>query len=498
MRRLRAASQHATTRPCGGCFVVSRRPRPAVRENSSVQSLYSIGRVGHSAARRSLQAALKFSLHVAVAASVLAFAAPASAQNDWVNPDVNALREEVSRLRAELGSLTGGALGGSGVFQPTGDLSSDVVLRLGQFENQLRVLTGRLEQLEFQVRQLSAGGSSELDGLRYRLEAIEGRLEIAPPAQAGLAPTADGVGRSYQLSQQPVDGSGRSSVAGAPISPNPTVGGGQVVGQPLGVQGQGGFSQGAQPPTIVGQGATSGSTQTATLDQGAVIQTQPISPGQAARQQQFGGQTAPQPVPAPSAGGAAAGSPFAGCEVDQNGNVRCPNNQVAGVQAPSQSPQISGPAAAGTLGVIPGQDAPGSSAQPPIFEQGGGADASFDTAVAQVRAGAFDDAERSLRSFVSQYPDDDRVGDAKYWIGETHYVRGQFAEAARVFLDAYREHPGAEKAPDSLLKLGMTFAQLNQRDEACLTFREVNARFPGAPENVRSRAEIESRRAGCE
>lgn len=183
-----------------------------------------------------------------------------------------------------------------------------------------------------------------------------------------------------------------------------------------------------------------------------------------------------------------------GVEVDEQGRLR---GSTAGGSA--TAPQ--------TLGVLESDRQLGAVRQSPIYDTpsaGGGqatasatADEAYRGAVESVRSGAFDQAERQLRAFVDAHPSDRRVGDAKYWLGETHYVRGQFGDAARVFLDAYRQHPASDRAPDSLLKLGMTLAQLNQREEACLTFDEVLNRFPGAPSNVRNRAALEANRAGC-
>ena len=334
-------------------------------------------------------------------AAIAALIAPAAvrldhaiAQNEWVNPDVNALRDEIRRMQTEISALRGGAGGGG--------LDTDSYVRMERIETELRNVVGRLEQLEFAQRRSEQQMAATLESLGYRLDAVEQGLGIEG---GGAVPP----------------------IGAAPVGPAPAPAGNYGGEQPYNATG----GQAVDPPLAA--------------------------------------------APAPGVAG--------GVVVGPDGSIL---GSAAAVTAGAGAPP-------GVLGQINSDPALG----PRPVAQAGNADAAFSEAVSRVRAGAFEDAERLLRGFVDQYPQDQRVGDAKYWVGETHFVRGQYAEAARVFLDAYRQHPSSTRAPDSLLKLGMTLAQLKQRDEACLTFREVSARYPNAPPTVRQRAALEAERAGC-
>ncbi len=91
-------------------------------------------------------------------------------------------------------------------------------------------------------------------------------------------------------------------------------------------------------------------------------------------------------------------------------------------------------------------------------------------------------AEAAFRQFLALYPNDTLAGNAQYWLGETHFARGDYKGAADAYLKGYKAYQKSEKAPDTLLKLGMSLAALGQKQEACSTFGELDAKYPKAPE----------------
>jgi len=121
----------------------------------------------------------------------------------------------------------------------------------------------------------------------------------------------------------------------------------------------------------------------------------------------------------------------------------------------------------------------------------------YEFAFGLLRQANYKDAEVALKDFVTQNPDDKLAGNALYWLGETYYVRGNFAEAAVTFAEGYQKYPKSSKAADNLLKLGMALAQLGQVPDACKTFAQLQKEFPSAPANLKERAQRESQRAGC-
>ncbi|MEQ1711590.1 MAG: tol-pal system protein YbgF [Hyphomicrobium sp.] len=192
---------------------------------------------------------------------------------------------------------------------------------------------------------------------------------------------------------------------------------------------------------------------------------------------------------------------------------------VAGFRAPE--PQGSSASGFGSTVVTPGgadSDAIGGliagqsgaqqgGAQPPATRQpaalapsaasDAGAKQLYETAYGHLLQQDYGAAESAFDDFIKRYPSDGLAGNAQYWLGESHYVRGQYKAAAGAFLKGYQTYGRSAKAPDSLLKLAMSLERLGQKDQACLSYGELGTKFPNAPAHVKARAQSERQRIGC-
>ena len=189
--------------------------------------------------------------------------------------------------------------------------------------------------------------------------------------------------------------------------------------------------------------------------------------------------------------------------------------------ATGQSFQNSGSDGFGATTVTPGQDAIGGllsgDAPPPSAAAGSGADASagvataalppasdgvepkqlYETAYGYLLQRDYGAAEAAFDDFLKRFPTDSLSGNAQYWLGESHFVRGQYKAAAGAFLKGYQTYAQSQKAPDSLLKLAMSLDKLGQKDAACSSFAELGVRFPNAAQSIKARAQSERQRVGC-
>ena len=181
------------------------------------------------------------------------------------------------------------------------------------------------------------------------------------------------------------------------------------------------------------------------------------------------------------------------------------------VQAPvplSQNNAAAAPevTANGTLGALKVQDgrvvggvnnpqAPALPATPPDY--GLTPQEQYDRAFAFLRQANYPEAETAFKNFIDKNPKEKLIDNAKYWYGETLYVRARFDESAVAFADAYQQNPQGTKAPDSLLKLAMSLGALNKTADACVALTELKTKYTSAPATVKSRAEDERVRLKC-
>ncbi len=127
----------------------------------------------------------------------------------------------------------------------------------------------------------------------------------------------------------------------------------------------------------------------------------------------------------------------------------------------------------------------------------GTAQEQYDHAFGLLSRTRYDEAAGAFGAFLEQHPEDALAGNAKYWLGETYYVQGQYADAAVTFAEGYQAYPESPKAPDNLLKLGKSLSALGQSEDACGTFDELIKRYGSASPSVISQAKAERKRLSC-
>jgi tol-pal system protein YbgF len=115
-----------------------------------------------------------------------------------------------------------------------------------------------------------------------------------------------------------------------------------------------------------------------------------------------------------------------------------------------------------------------------------------------LRQNQFDKAEVALTAFIETHAGDPLTANARYWLGETYYVRQDYERAARTFFDGYNQSPQGPKAAGSLLKLGMSLSHLEKPEDACITFAKLEQEFPDASPSVKTVMNRERQRNACQ
>ena len=175
-----------------------------------------------------------------------------------------------------------------------------------------------------------------------------------------------------------------------------------------------------------------------------------------------------------------------------------PTATVAGPSRPSEPP----PANLAITSPRPRSDTP-TVAEPPRSSPGpavlpaGNEMEQYSFAQRLVAQTRYDEAEGALREFVRRNPNSALIDNARYWLGETYYVRKRYEDAAATFLEAYQGNPKGAKAPDSLLKLGLSLAALRKTPEACVALGKLTREHQSAESGIIRRAEQEKSSLNC-
>ena len=201
----------------------------------------------------------------------------------------------------------------------------------------------------------------------------------------------------------------------------------------------------------------------------------------------------------------------------ENGTAQT-GNQIAAAPSPAGVQKVvPGSAQPGVLGVMPQSELakttdatmsepgpvtanvlPGEPVKAPGVLPEGTVKERYSFAFDLLRKANYDQAEVALKEFMEAHSDDALAGNARYWLAESYYVRGQYVQAAEAFVTGYQANATGPKAPDMLLKLGMSMSNLDKKAEACASFGKLLKDFPEAPERILSKVSFESNKMGCE
>lgn len=121
----------------------------------------------------------------------------------------------------------------------------------------------------------------------------------------------------------------------------------------------------------------------------------------------------------------------------------------------------------------------------------------YDAALALLRQGQYDSAEKSLSGFLARHPKSRYTADATFNLGETYFQRSRHREAAENYLKITTTYSSAAKAPEALLRLGQSLNALGAKEQACASFAEVARKYPNASATVRASADREAKKAQC-
>jgi tol-pal system protein YbgF len=313
---------------------------------------------------------------------------------------------------------------------------TELMVRIDRLENQIRQLTGQIEQMQYRNQQLEAV-------LRRLQDDNSGPRNVTAPlgAPSGAAPP-----------YQPGAPGGRRSDAFEPVENPGAPGAPRVLG--------------SVPP----QSPPSMSRRSDAFD--------PMENPNAAGAPRVLGSIPPQPAPMIS---------------PQRGTVAEPAPYGAAAAAGAPVDPGSGRFPAGA-----GQRNPGSidpyavAAAPPSSPRN-----ALDLGIGYLQRRDYALAEETFRGFLAKYPSDRLAAEAQFGLGESLFQLQNYQEAANAFVALSKKYETSPKAPEALLRLGQALATMNEKELACVAFGDVGRKYPRAQPTVKQAIEREQKRARC-
>lgn len=104
----------------------------------------------------------------------------------------------------------------------------------------------------------------------------------------------------------------------------------------------------------------------------------------------------------------------------------------------------------------------------------------YQTAFNLLKAGRYDQAAKSFRTFLADYPTSKFSDNAQYWLGESYYVTRNFDNAMREFEKLVAEHPESQKLTHALLKVGYIHDELGQKEKAREVLTDLTKNYPNS------------------
>lgn len=97
----------------------------------------------------------------------------------------------------------------------------------------------------------------------------------------------------------------------------------------------------------------------------------------------------------------------------------------------------------------------------------------YRAALDQMRAGDREGALAGFNALIQAYPTDPVVGDAYYWVGQTHWVAGENEDAREAFTGLVDGFQGHRRHGEALIKLAEVYIKLGDSEQASARLQEA-------------------------
>ena len=117
--------------------------------------------------------------------------------------------------------------------------------------------------------------------------------------------------------------------------------------------------------------------------------------------------------------------------------------------------------------------------------------AEFGRALDAYRAGFPQKAEKYFTKFLKDYPEDDQIPHARYWLGICQFELAKYKDAVKSLEEFVNRHPRSDKLPDVLLKAGVAYERLGNRGRSRALMERIIAKYPNSAMADLARARLD-------
>jgi tol-pal system protein YbgF len=121
----------------------------------------------------------------------------------------------------------------------------------------------------------------------------------------------------------------------------------------------------------------------------------------------------------------------------------------------------------------------------------------FALAQGKLGAGEFKAAREAFEAFIKTYPEDERVDQAIFGVGETHFYEARYKTAIFEYAKILKSYPRSKKIPAVKLRVGQALAKDGNCDKAKVFLSRVGTDHPGTSEAKTAAAELSALEKGC-
>lgn len=102
----------------------------------------------------------------------------------------------------------------------------------------------------------------------------------------------------------------------------------------------------------------------------------------------------------------------------------------------------------------------------------------YSRAQALLKAKRYQEAASAFIAQLQDFPNGRLAPNARYWLGECHYARGDYAGAMSEFRQGLWDYPNSNKAADYLLKISYCQSRLGDGPGAMNSLRQLLSAYP--------------------